>query len=174
MPRVLGIDPGVATMGWCIVQLHGTGTPIVLAVGVIGDPMPAADKDELRLVCQRQLRRLEGIATSLRHLLRNHAPEVVVAEGPGGTQSSSQAWTYGAAMGLIASLQLPTRLVTPQAIKRYVGGNAKASKEQVHDGVKLALHADVSTIRPALVQHAVDALASVIVAYQLLGGGREF
>lgn len=80
---------------------------------------------------QRQLndaRRMREIARVCQKLSVD--VDIIFAELPGGTKSYRAAWSLGAALAIIATLQAPVQFVNPMQAKSATG-NRKAKKQQV-------------------------------------------
>ena len=112
--RVLGIDPGTATMGFGIVAVSGT-TLVPVAYGVIRTPagQPAA-------------LRLAAIHRDLGELIRRHRPHAMAVERLFLQKNRSSALHVGQARGvaLLAAAQagLPVYEYAPHEVKQAVVG----------------------------------------------------
>lgn len=150
-PRVVvGIDPGLASVGWGVVRQAGSALAR-LDHGCItteaGLPMHE---------------RLEAIYRAVRSLLQTWKPQ------SGGTESLfffrnvSSALPVAEARGVIrlafAHEGVPLREFTPNDIKKSVTGSARADKAQVQEMVRILLGLD-KVPKP---DHAADALAAAI------------
>lgn len=129
--RVLGIDPGLATLGWGVVE-SGTQSPSFVACGVITTPpdMPFQD-------------RLIEIDKGIRELLSRYAPDEIVFEELFFAKNVTTALTVGAARGVaVAACASYSPLLyeyTPMQIKQGITGYGKADKKQVQQMVMLIL-----------------------------------
>jgi crossover junction endodeoxyribonuclease RuvC len=147
--RVLGIDPGLADLGWGVLErVPGTRQIVHLEHGVIRTRagVPVA-------------RRLQVIYESLTGLIgRFHPHEVAVEElffASNVTTAMSVAQARGVAILASAQSGVPLGEYSPPQIKQAVTGSGKADKAQVQRMVRAVLH--LSEIpRP---DHAADALA---------------
>ncbi len=150
--RVLGVDPGIATCGYGVVESAGN-TIRMLAYGAIETEKGLNTEVRLKLVH-------EGID----RLLQQHQPEIVAVEQLFFNRNVTTAITVGQARGviLLAAAQhgMPILEYTPYQVKQAVVGYGKATKEQVMLMVQrlLALR---EKPRP---DDAADALAIAICA----------
>ncbi|NLZ88193.1 MAG: crossover junction endodeoxyribonuclease RuvC [Clostridiales bacterium] len=129
--RVLGIDPGLATMGWDVVD-ERQGTPEYVGCGAIrtpaGMPLPS---------------RLASIDCQLSDLLNRYRPDEIVFEELFFARNVTTAFTVGAARGVaIAACARYTDALfeyTPMQIKLAVVGYGHAEKQQVQQMIKMIL-----------------------------------
>ncbi|HSZ13984.1 MAG TPA: crossover junction endodeoxyribonuclease RuvC [Solirubrobacteraceae bacterium] len=147
---VLGIDPGLASTGYGVVERRGSRL-LALDGGVI------STRSELALE-----RRLADIHAAVDALLDEHRPDAVALEELYFGQNVRTAFAVGQARGvvLLAAGQhgLPCAGYTPQKVKSAVCGSGRAQKDQVARMVQ-ALLALAEEPRP---DHAADALAVAI------------
>ncbi|MSP22491.1 MAG: crossover junction endodeoxyribonuclease RuvC [Dehalococcoidia bacterium] len=147
--RVFGVDPGLATTGYGIVDGNGTEARIV-AVGTI--------KTSARVPKAERLARLfEGIGA----LLEEHHPDALAVEQQFVAENVRSAMTIGearsAAIVAAASRGLPVFEYLPSAIKESVTGHGGAPKEQVRQMVAVHLGLTLEEMPASL--DASDALA---------------
>jgi crossover junction endodeoxyribonuclease RuvC len=148
--RIIGIDPGLASTGWGVVD-YGDGKIRSVAHGCIetkGD-RPRAE-------------RLFFILTALREVLDEWQPGEAAVETLYFGRNVSSAIPVAEARGVItaalAERGLAVREFTPNAIKQGVVGLASADKAQIQDMVRIILGlADIP--KP---DHAADALGAAI------------
>jgi crossover junction endodeoxyribonuclease RuvC len=147
---VLGIDPGLASTGYGVVELRD-GRLTALGGGVIETSAGVAREQ-----------RLADIHAEIEDLLRTHEPDAVALEELYFGQNVRTAFAVGHARGvaMLAAGQrgLPCAGYTPQQVKGAVCGNGRAGKDQVARMVK-ALLGLAEEPRP---DHAADALAVAI------------
>ena len=148
--RILGIDPGLATLGWGVVDA-GTLHPVFVACGTIVTPPD-----------MRFQERLCSIERSIAELLQEYQPDEVAFEELFFNRNVSTAFTVGAARGVaIAACARHTPLLyeyTPMQIKQGITGYGKADKSQVQQMVKLILKLDKAP-KP---DDAADAVAAAL------------
>ncbi len=147
MVIVLGIDPGLASTGYGVVQ-SSAGRLVALDGGVI----------ETRAGTPQE-RRLVDIHAAVDALLAEHEPDAVALEELYFGQNVKTAFAVGHGRGavMLAAGQrgIQCTSYTPQQVKAAVCGNGRAGKEQVARMVQTLLtlpHAPTP-------DHASDALA---------------
>ncbi len=147
---VLGIDPGLATMGYGIIDYDGRklksiqfGTLTTKA----GQPMP---------------QRLRSIFLGVGTLIDTYKPEEIAFEELFFSRNVTTAMDVGAARGaaIVAAAQKSENIYeyTPMQVKQAVVGYGRADKQQVQIMVKILLGLD-SIPKP---DDAADALAVAI------------
>jgi crossover junction endodeoxyribonuclease RuvC len=148
--RILGIDPGLASLGWGIVEVRG-GRLHHLGHGIV-----TTDKEE------RLGDRLETIAVAIEGLIDEWQPRSAGIESLFFWKNVSSALPVAEARGVIrlVFVRAGVELVdfSPTAIKQAVVGSSRADKVQVQSMVKLLLGL-AETPKP---DHAADALAAAI------------
>ncbi len=148
MSIILGIDPGVARVGYGLVQRHDDDRVAFLDCGVLTTP----PGDSLA-------HRLHTIYTDLCDLLTEFKPQALAIEQIFFGRNVSTAFAVGHASGVIqlAAAQRKVRVHTyrPAEIKRALTGSGKADKTQVQAMVTLQLQLS-ATPQP---DDAADALA---------------
>ena len=148
--RILGIDPGLATMGWGVIEADGYREKLVQYGALITYPR---DTFPTRLRC---------IYTGVRGLLETFKPDEIAFEELFFSKNVTTGIQVGGARGvaLVAAAQRTEELYeyTPIQIKQAVTGYGKADKAQVQQMVKMITGMD-SIIRP---DDAADAVAAAI------------
>lgn len=150
--RIIGIDPGLASSGWGVVEYEGNRLHY-LAHGCIETEavLPRAE----RLFC---------IYTQINNVLDTWNPEEAAMETLYFGRNVSSAFAVAEARGVLsltlAERGMPLLECTPHAIKQAVAGVRRAEKRQVQEMVRLILGLPVIP-RP---DHAADALAAAICA----------
>ena len=121
--RILGIDPGLRTTGFGVVDLHGQHRQYV-ASGCIRAPEGAPLPERIRAI-------LDGIAevTRLHQPTEAAVEQVFVNVNPASTLLLGQA--RGAALSALVLANLPIAEYTALQVKQSVVGNGHAGKEQV-------------------------------------------
>ncbi len=148
--RILGIDPGIATMGYGIIE-SDRGRQHLIACGVVTTPpdMPTPD-------------RLFSIFTDLKQLLALYKPDEASFEelffAKNITTAMNVSAARGAALCACAEYGCPLYEYTPMQIKQAVAGYGKADKRQMQQMVKLMLNLD-DIPRP---DDAADAVAAAL------------
>jgi crossover junction endodeoxyribonuclease RuvC len=147
---VLGIDPGLASTGFGVVQRR-SGRFAALDGGVIETPADMAVE-----------RRLARIHTEVEDLMLRHEPDALAVEDLFFGQNVRSAFAVGQARGVVLLCAgrrgLPCSSYTPQQVKQAVCGNGRAQKDQVQRMVQSLL----SLPEPPSSDHAADALAVAV------------
>lgn len=158
--RVLGIDPGLATMGYGVVDTDGRKPVLVAAGAVITTPD------------MRMFDRLHKIYADVRDLLTLYKPDDIAFEELFFARNVTTALNVGAARGssLCACAEFTANIYeyTPMQIKQAVVGYGKADKRQIQQMVKLLLSLP-DIIRP---DDAADAVAAALT--HVNAGARKF
>jgi crossover junction endodeoxyribonuclease RuvC len=148
--RIIGVDPGLASTGWGVVDYSG-GKIRCVSHGCIETKAgrPRAE-------------RLFVILTALRQVLDEWRPQEAAVEilffGRNVSSAIPVAEARGVISAALAERGLPVRELTPNAVKQGVVGVASADKTQVQEMVRIILGlAEIP--RP---DHAADALAAAI------------
>jgi crossover junction endodeoxyribonuclease RuvC len=150
MKRVLGIDPGLASTGWGVVDTDGSRYSYVDA-GVIRTP-PSTPIGQ----------RLATIYDSVRDVIDRFTPNSAGVEqlyfAKNATSGIPVAHARGVVFLALAQADIPTGEYPPQAIKKAIVGVGRADKSQVQELVRVLLGlAEIP--KP---DHASDALAAAI------------
>lgn len=148
--RTLGIDPGIATLGWGIVDEHN-GTPRMVAFGALTTP-PKMPQPE----------RLLSLYTGLQELITTYQPQDAAVEELFFGKNVNTAIVVGQARGVVlltlAQAGVGLHEYKPTAVKQAVAGYGGADKKQMQEMVRMTLNLD-SVPRP---DDAADALAIAI------------
>ncbi|WP_074457374.1 crossover junction endodeoxyribonuclease RuvC [Candidatus Synechococcus spongiarum] len=148
--RVLGIDPGLAKVGYGVVDT--TDPMTLLACGVIRTrPGPSSGE------------RLVEIAQDLRQLVEQHGPQLAVVEKFFFYRSSNTiavVQARGVVLMTMAHLRVPTLEYAPTQVKRTLTGDGHADKDQVLNAVMKALRLE----HPPRPDDAADAIAVALTA----------
>lgn len=155
--RVLGIDPGLATTGWGVVEKNKSQLSMV-EYGVIETSTKLAHE-----------KRLVFIHQSLLNLIKKYKPVRVAVEQLFFYKNVKTATKVGEARGVILLAIAQSGLVldelTPLQVKQTVTSYGRADKQQVQKMVKLILGLK-QIPKP---DDAADALAIAITCLQLGG-----
>jgi crossover junction endodeoxyribonuclease RuvC len=150
MRRIIGIDPGLASTGWGVIE---TDTQHVryLAHGCI-ETLPDKPLTE----------RLLFIRDTLGEILKTWKPAEAAIEtlyfGRNITSALPVAEARGVLCMTLAEAGLPVRELTPNAIKQAVVGSSRAEKEQIQEMARFILGLEAIP-KP---NHAADALGAAI------------
>ena len=147
---ILGIDPGLATLGWGVIRQEGQKLKLV-QYGALSTPAGVALPHRLR-----------SLFIGVQQLMQTYAPDEVAFEELFFSKNVTTGMAVSAARGaaLVAAAEKNDRLFeyTPMQIKQAVAGYGKAEKRQVQQMVKMLLGLD-EIPRP---DDAADALAAAI------------
>ncbi|MCL2663518.1 MAG: crossover junction endodeoxyribonuclease RuvC [Oscillospiraceae bacterium] len=147
---VLGIDPGVATVGFGIISETG-GIPKPMRYGVISTPAG------MRLAL-----RLKQINTDVSELIKTFKPDAIAVEELffNTNQKTAVSVAHGRAAVILAGEEhgIPMFEYTPLQVKKAVAGYGRATKNQVMEMVKSLLSME-KIPKP---DDAADALAIAI------------
>jgi len=145
--RTIGIDPGIATMGWGVVDALG-GQVSLVDYGALTTPAGMPQPERLRIL-------YDGLTA----LLGRHRPEAAAIEELFFGKNVNTAITVGQARGvaLLALNQagLSVAEYKPASVKQAVAGYGGADKKQMQEMVRLTLNL-AATPKP---DDAADALA---------------
>ncbi|MCL2210317.1 MAG: crossover junction endodeoxyribonuclease RuvC [Treponema sp.] len=150
--RVLGIDPGLASTGWGVLD-DIDGRICYIDHGVITTKADCLRADRLFFILQ-----------CIRSLLDKYKPAEAAIEtlyfGRNVTSAIPVAEARGVISAAIAEKNITLHEFTPNAIKSGVVGSASADKKQVQEMVRIILGLD-KIPKP---DHAADALGAAICA----------
>ncbi len=151
--RILGIDPGIASTGWGVIEAAGNKFKS-LDYGYISTK-PSVSKGK----------RLMIIYLKIREIIDLYQPELAGVEDIFFARNKLSAIPVAEAKGVILlaieSKNIETSVYTPLQIKQALTGNGRAEKNQVQEMVKLLLGLK-EKIKP---DHAADALAAAVCCY---------
>jgi crossover junction endodeoxyribonuclease RuvC len=129
--RILGIDPGIARLGWGVVEVEGSRLRGV-AHGCVETPAQMAEPE-----------RLNRIFSALQDIIALHAPGCVSVEQLFFYRNTTTAFRVGQARGvaLLAAVHagLSVYEYTPMQVKQAVTGYGGADKRQVQEMVRILL-----------------------------------
>lgn len=130
MIRIIGIDPGLATTGWAVVEFDENSTPNILDYGCI--------TTQKGLTVQT---RLKEIYSDMNELLEKYKPEYAGVETLLFYNNQKTAMSVGQARGVVllalenAGIQVSE--MTPLQVKSSVTGYGQAQKKQVQEAVRM-------------------------------------
>ena len=160
--RILGIDPGLGTMGWGVIETDGVKHRLIQYGAVLtqpGQPLP---------------QRLRAIFKGVSQLMETFQPEDVAFEELFFSKNITTGMAVSAARGvaLAAVAEKTDNLFeyTPMQIKQAVTGYGKADKHQIQMMVRLMLNIE-EIPRP---DDAADALAVAITHANSMRAGQLF
>ncbi|MBX5436979.1 MAG: crossover junction endodeoxyribonuclease RuvC [Alicyclobacillaceae bacterium] len=129
--RIIGIDPGIARMGYGIVEQSANRLRAV-AFGCLETKPELSTSERLALLYRE-----------LTAIVQRHQPEVMVVEELFLGRNTTTAFTVGQARGVAllagAHANLECAEYTPVQVKLAVAGYGRADKQQVQDMVRFLL-----------------------------------
>jgi crossover junction endodeoxyribonuclease RuvC len=149
--RVLGIDPGTATIGYGLVDESNDGSLQAVHFGVITTPARTP-----------MWERLQTIHEQLRHLIDQYQPDRAGVEELFFAKNVTTAITVAQGRGVIlltlAQFDLPISEYKPNEVKQAISGYGGADKAQMQEMTRMLLSLE-EIPRP---DDAADALAVAI------------
>lgn len=129
---ILGIDPGLATMGYGVIEVS-MGRHRLIQYGTLGTPAG-----------QPMPQRLRTIFIGVNQLMDTFEPEEIAFEELFFSKNVTTGMAVSAARGaaLVAAAQRTDNLFeyTPMQVKQAVTGHGKADKRQVQEMVRMLLN----------------------------------
>jgi crossover junction endodeoxyribonuclease RuvC len=152
--RILGIDPGLATTGWAVVDFDKDGKPNPVDYGAITTPKEMETSQ-----------RLVEIYEDIKELVKKFKPESAGIETLIFCNNITSAMFVAEARGIVRLVleqnNIPIKEFTPLQVKDAVTGYGKAGKKQVQESVKMLCNLE-SIPKP---DDAADAIAVAIASY---------
>jgi crossover junction endodeoxyribonuclease RuvC len=152
--RILGIDPGLATTGWAVVDFDKDGKPNPVDYGAITTPKEMETSQ-----------RLVEIYEDMKELVQKFEPESAGIETLIFCNNITSAMFVAEARGIVRLVleqnNIPIKEFTPLQVKDAVTGYGKAGKKQVQESVKMLCNLE-SIPKP---DDAADAIAVAIASY---------
>lgn len=169
---VIGIDPGLAHFGCCVVNIGRTeADDVLLKVGVCTTEK-TSKKQDVRSA-DDMFRRSAELANWLVDFTDEFSqPTLVCMESISYPRNSVSSAGIGMSFGIVAAyvqrFGVPVAATTPQELKMYVSGRKSASKEEVQSALSKRfpnLLELLSPIKRAEHEHAADAVGAVVACY---------
>ncbi len=130
--KILGIDPGLNTTGYGILEISDQASPKIVTYGAI--------KTNAKMTLAT---RLNKIFENISKIAKEYRPDIVAVESLFYAENVKTAIVMGHARGavLVAAMQHNAAVVefSPREVKMSVVGNGAASKEQVNFMVRQIL-----------------------------------
>ena len=133
--RILGVDPGTRTMGYCLLDLDDRDDPPRCVVWGTIEGGPSREIGE----------RLHEIHAALRGVAERWAPDELAIEEPfvsrerGAKSAVAVGQAQAVALLVAAERGLPVRRYAPASVKSAVSNYGGGTKEQVQRSVQLLL-----------------------------------
>jgi crossover junction endodeoxyribonuclease RuvC len=120
---ILGIDPGIARVGWAVIETHAT-EPTPVSFGCITTEKEEKPEDRLKQIHER-----------INLLCKKFRPDCMSVEELFFATNAKTAIGVGQSRGVIllaaAQVNIPVISYTPLAVKRTITGDGRADKKQV-------------------------------------------
>jgi Holliday junction resolvasome RuvABC endonuclease subunit len=168
---ILGLDPGLANLGWAVFELLEHSDRVV-EVGVF-----RTEKSHVKrhmLASDDNVRRARESASKLIDILNRYTVMAICAESMSFPRSASAAAKMAMCWGSVATLSEQKNLsviqASPQEVKKIVCGSKAASKEDVEEAVKRRypdVESMLGNVSASYREHAYDAVAVVMASMQL-------
>ncbi|GHT59341.1 crossover junction endodeoxyribonuclease RuvC [Spirochaetia bacterium] len=150
MRRIIGVDPGLASTGWGVVDFSGNRLRYI-AHGCIETKADRPRSERLFFIYQ-----------AIRQVLETYKPVESAIETLYFARNVSSAMAVAEARGVLCMALtqqgLPVMEITPNAIKQAVVGHGAADKKQIQEMIRIILGLE-SIPKP---DHAADALGAAV------------
>lgn len=164
---ILGIDPGTATTGYGILEVHSDGSNKVVNWGLI-----ETDKNGFKE------QRLENIYHETLSIIEKYSPDLFVIEKVFFATNAKTAIAVGQAQGVMllaaSKMRIKVAEYAPGTIKKVITGSGRANKKDVQKAVRKLLGNKVKSKahKKTHFDNAADALAIALThAIMELKGG---
>ena len=162
MLRIIGIDPGLATTGWSVVEFNKNSEPTVIDYGCITTPKGLSVQN-----------RLVEIYADMLELIKKYKPRYAGMETllfyNNKTTAIAVAQARGVVLLALEQQGIPVKEMTPPQVKSSIAGYGRAKKRQVQEAVKMICGMD-EIPKP---DDAADAIAIAITAEVLVSRNVE-
>lgn len=166
---VLGIDPGFASVGYCVMELTPDGESVLETLVFKTE---RSDKKRKIRASDDNFRRGQELCAMVVGLLHRH-PDVkaVCSEAMSHPRNASVSGQLGSFWGIVELLtyiwKLPMLQASPQEIKKVLTGKKNASKEEVQAALRKRYPGqfdayDASITRKQDLEHGYDAAGAVV------------
>jgi len=157
--RILGIDPGLATTGYAVLDGHGRSARLVEAGTVSSNRRKPLEE------------RLGTIYTGIKHVMEEFAPEALAVEDLYSSYKNPRtAIVMGHARGVIylcaGEMGLPVHAYPPRKVKLALVGSGAATKRQVQMMIQMVFKLD----RPPEPDDVADAAAVALCHARIVAG----
>ncbi len=127
--KILGIDPGLLTTGWGIIETKGTELNYI-ASGILR--FNSKDKIEIRLASL-----YKGLSDIIEEFEPGECSVEKIFVNDNKTTSLKLGFARGALLACVGSFSLKVEEYVPNTIKKAVTGSGHASKEQIEKMIKM-------------------------------------
>lgn len=130
--RIIGIDPGMAIVGWAIIETNNSSNPVLIASGSIQTDKNKSDSQ-----------RLKEIYSDIKTLIEKYKPNVASIEKLFFFKNQKTIIPVAESRGVILLAleenSIPFKEFTPMEIKQTITGFGRASKVEVAQMIKIIL-----------------------------------
>lgn len=142
--RVLSYDPGGERYGWSVLDAEPPTAPRYMASGIWGTKRPKSGKKFTEPYQAYKLRMIKQVAIDTTILIERYEPDVIVLEtlpvvNQGEWKGGAQRTLGQCMVASVATVAFLNGVAVDQiavnTIKKKIGGNAKATKVKVRNGV---------------------------------------
>ncbi|MAG59791.1 crossover junction endodeoxyribonuclease RuvC [Candidatus Woesebacteria bacterium] len=158
---IIGIDPGTATTGYGLVKVQKNGGSRLLASGLIETKNNG-----------NHPKRLNEIYKSTISLLKLHSPDIFAIEKIFFFSNAKTVISVGQAQGVLmlaaARSRVPVTEYAPGQIKKVVGGNGRADKEEMKKAVRREFGIRPKKGKKTHFDNEADAIAVALCHIKLL------
>lgn len=166
MKTVLGIDGGLAHLGWAVARsnrdVFASNRAVVIDAGVV-ETLPREDGTRADSHRERAVELYEQLVA----VVERHKPDEICAEAfspPRDSRNASMlAWSWGVVTAVAAQFGLPVRTKSPMPLKKALAGVSTAKKPEMISAC-LRLYPESQTFFPRradLHEHLADAVAAI-------------
>lgn len=149
--KILGIDPGMAIVGYGLIDINNENSPVLLASGSIQTDKNLSDS-----------KRLLEIYNDLSSIIEKYNPDCASVENLFFFKNQKTVIPVAEARGVILAVLekygIETYSYTPMEVKQVLTGYGRADKKEVEQMVKIALGTD----KLPKLDDTVDAIAIAI------------
>ena len=169
-PLLLGIDPGLAHLGYALVEVKSEGFEVVRTLdGVVMDCIETS-KSHKKLAVKASDDNTKRARFMFDHLhqIFKEADQIraICVEAMSYPRNSSASHKMGVSWGLVVALSclygVPIVQASPQEIKDVVCGNKQASKDDVQRALSQQFQVPLDTWTKGRREHPFDALGAVL------------
>lgn len=178
--RIVGVDPGFANVGLCVVDILDVGGSVIVATKLVVTKPSSTKTGKL----EDEQRRLEEIEDAVISLLNDYEPDVLAMEEPGkclmrrpNRITKKPEWVtnpsllrtsclmWGAVHGICRARGIYCVKVGSQEIKKTLCGKKNASKEDVIKAVKSKYPSYTDWPTTKKVEHVADAVGAAVASF---------
>lgn len=166
--RILGIDQGIAHLGYCVLEINGDKKTILEYGQLVTYPDGVEDN-----MCER----IRYIVDTIIEICNEFKPDRLCCEklfynAPHGRNKSASIMSTNIASGLImyaaGKSDVEFKEYPPTTVKNNITGNGKAEKDEVREGV-YKIYPGIKWDDKFLSEHMIDAIAIATTSWIIDG-----